>query len=98
MCRLSALRQDTTAIIKYAGAIRPAYFLKSLDVPKADWAQILRPGLASGEVELMAQIVFEIVAVIDDVGLVDRENRISLEARVVRHHAVCIDRNELWRG
>jgi hypothetical protein len=93
------LRQNASPIIKKAGTnpIPPTRFLKAFDIPKADWPQFLRPRLAPGKAELVTQVVLEIVAVIDDVRLMHRENGIPSQVRIVGDHAVLTNRYKLWR-
>ena len=49
----------------------PTNLLKAVGIPKLDLLNLFRPFGASRKVELVAQVVVEIEAVVDDVRLMD---------------------------
>src|SRR5215217_7533483 len=92
------LRQQASAVVEHTPATRPAYLLESIGIPEPDRARSGRDGplvlLLLRLEELVNQIVSQVRAVHDDVGLVYREYRVSREVGLRGNHPVLENRDE----
>jgi hypothetical protein len=65
------------AVVECATAVRsPSDLLEPIEIPEADWALLLRARHVARQVELNMEIVGQVDAVDDGVGLVNREDRV----------------------
>src|SRR5688500_6754144 len=85
-------RENALAVVEHGIAARPSHREEPFDIPKLNWTYGVgdRPGYILVPEKIVDQIVPQVRAVVDDVRLVDGENRVAREVWAVRDHPVAV--------